>query len=214
MQFTPDLTLALYFGMSKFDNVKPNEKNKTKKFLAIDQAKKDCDDLKACLEHYNIRNPNDIYLLDNDPSKDEYDEKIVEITGRIKECEKAGTKILIVTLYAGHGMLKDGMQTLLTNEFDEKKGFYKMILAETWARDWARYTNTYVICFFACCRQLYSDKRYVNSQEAVNQKKKPTPDQEIIKKNSLEEAKRKNFLADSKRSSHSTQGIFALVNEN
>ena len=70
---------------------------------------------------------------------------------------------LIITLYAGHGMLKDGMQSLLMNEFDNLKGFYKMIYAEKIARDWASHPNTYVIVFFACCRQLYKESRYEKS---------------------------------------------------
>ena len=55
MQFTPDVTLAVYFGMSKFDKVikKDSEGNPEMKdgkyrprFDNIEQAKKDCDDLR------------------------------------------------------------------------------------------------------------------------------------------------------------------------
>ena len=68
-------------------------------------------------------------------------------------------KYLVISLFAGHGMIKDGMQSLLINEYNELTGFYNMFEAEKWMRDIAeRLTNVYVVSFFACCRQLYKEK--------------------------------------------------------
>ena len=32
--------------------------------------------------------------------------------------------------YSGHGMIRDGRQVMLLNEFDQYRGFYKMLGAE------------------------------------------------------------------------------------
>ena len=63
---------------------------------------------------------------------------------------------LVVILFAGHGILRDGMQSLLFNEYDPKTGFYKLLKVEAKLRVWAEiYPNLYTIGIFACCRQLY-----------------------------------------------------------
>ena len=62
-------------------------------------------------------------------------------------------KYLIVFLFAGHGILKDGMQALLINEYDSKNRFYGLLKAEGKLRLWAEiYPNAYIIGIFACCR--------------------------------------------------------------
>ena len=37
---------------------------------------------------------------------------------------------IVLSCFAGHGMLYEGKQVLLTNEYDSKKGFYKRINVE------------------------------------------------------------------------------------
>ena len=44
---------------------------------------------------------------------------------------------LVIFLFAGHGMIKEGAQVLLYNEFDENTGYYKMFKAEETIRQWA-----------------------------------------------------------------------------
>ena len=64
---------------------------------------------------------------------------------------------LIIFLFAGHGLLKDGQQVLVLNEYDQKTSFYKLYMAEKKLRTLARvFTNSYLIGIFACCRQLYN----------------------------------------------------------
>ena len=67
---------------------------------------------------------------------------------------------LVVCLFAGHGVLKDGAQALVYNEYNKKTNFYALLNAEKVVRGMAnRCSNAYMICIFACCRQLYkSDK--------------------------------------------------------
>ena len=66
-------------------------------------------------------------------------------------------KFCTIWLFAGHGILKLGMQTIMVNEFDPKKGFYKLYNAEETIRVMANNnSNSYMITIFACCRQLYN----------------------------------------------------------
>ena len=64
---------------------------------------------------------------------------------------------IVILLFAGHGILKDGMQTLVLNEYDQKSGFYKLFKAEDTVRklSYALNLNSYFICCFACCRELF-----------------------------------------------------------
>ena len=66
---------------------------------------------------------------------------------------KPPVNYLVIFLFAGHGMIKDGSQVLLYNEFDEKTGFYKMFRAEKKIRQWAEiFPNAYLMGIYACCR--------------------------------------------------------------
>ena len=64
---------------------------------------------------------------------------------------------IVILLFAGHGILKDGMQTLVLNEYDSKTGFYKLFKAEDTVRKLSAVfnLNSYFICSFACCRELF-----------------------------------------------------------
>ena len=56
-------------------------------------------------------------------------------------------------LFAGQGVMKDGMQSLLVNEYDPKSEYYRMLPAENLIRGLAEeFTNGYMIAFFACSR--------------------------------------------------------------
>ncbi len=59
----------------------------------------------------------------------------------------------VIFFFAGHGVLYDGMQALLLNEFNERQPFYNMYMAEKEIRRIAEANeNSYVIAMFACCR--------------------------------------------------------------
>ena len=63
--------------------------------------------------------------------------------------------IFILCLFAGHGMIQDGRQILLVNEFDQGKSFYKTIGAEENIRNLAQnFSNAYLVVIFACCREI------------------------------------------------------------
>ena len=63
---------------------------------------------------------------------------------------------LIVFLFAGHGILRDGLQHLVYNEFNKREGFYQLFNAEGKIRYWSEiYPHAYFISLFACCRQIH-----------------------------------------------------------
>ena len=63
------------------------------------------------------------------------------------------TKYFGLFLYAGHGMIKDGLQYILLNELDKNKGFYVLNQVEKEIRLLtANYMNCYLVAIFACCR--------------------------------------------------------------
>ena len=81
------------------------------------------------------------------------------ILKRIKSEPKK--KFVLVYLIAGHGIQTGGLQTVVINEFDEKTRFYKIWGVESDIRDWTENNaNVYIVCFFACCRELHNATRH------------------------------------------------------
>ena len=64
---------------------------------------------------------------------------------------------------------------MLVNEYDPKKGFYKLFNAEEKIRLMASLCkNSYMITIFACCRQLYDEKKmqgYFSKTQIAEEKK-------------------------------------------
>ena len=83
----------------------------------------------------------------------------MEVFNKIRAKLKAGkekqprTNYLVVCLFACHGILKDGLQYVVFNEFDKRAQFYKMMKVEFLLTDFAsKFPNSYIIGIFACCR--------------------------------------------------------------
>ena len=63
--------------------------------------------------------------------------------------------ILTLSCYASHGMIQDGRQVILVNEYASDKGFYKIVGVEENTRMLAmKYSNAYLIVIYACCREI------------------------------------------------------------
>ena len=94
-------------------------------------AKKDCLALRACLEKYQIKESDVVWLGDN-PTTTQLGNEIDKISKKLRLGKKARPpeSYLVIILFAGHGILKDGMQMLLYNEYDQATGFYKLLKAE------------------------------------------------------------------------------------
>ena len=75
------------------------------------------------------------------------------LTKKFIKLKKENKKLLLVCLIAGHGFIKDCMQVLAVNEYDEKSNFYPLFPVEKALRGFAEsYENIYIIAMFAACR--------------------------------------------------------------
>ena len=154
--FIPNHTLAVFFGMTKFDiNYRKTRKGEYVPFFDdLPEAKRDCEDLKKCLNNYNFKEEN-CYDLSNNPTLKQIEAVWQKIRARLKEGKNQQPKVnyTIIFLFAGHGMLMEGNQVLVLNEWDKDQGFYRLFQAEKRLRMLAdSYENCYVIGIFACCR--------------------------------------------------------------
>ena len=115
--------------------------------------------MKTILDYYKVDMERDIvYNLKNDPSEEEFLEVYGSIVHMLEKAKKARPmeNIVIIFLFAGHGILKDGCQTLVLNEFDPNTKFYKLLTVEDKIRTLSNtYPNIYNIAIFACCRELW-----------------------------------------------------------
>ena len=67
----------------------------------------------------------------------------------------------IFYLLAGHGMIVNGSQAVLLNQFDKSPTFYKIWAVEADIRDIAiRYSNSYQVALFACCREIMNREKH------------------------------------------------------
>ena len=63
--------------------------------------------------------------------------------------------VFILCLFASHGMIRDGRQVILVNEYDKTTGFYNLLGVEENIRMAARMSsNSYYVSIFACCREI------------------------------------------------------------
>ena len=62
-------------------------------------------------------------------------------------------------LYAGHGMIREGSQCIVLNQFDAKYEFYQLRPVERDIRLISgTYKNSYLVGIFACCREIFIPK--------------------------------------------------------
>ena len=85
------------------------------------------------------------------------------------------TNYLLIFFFAGHGVLLEGSQAILLNEYDKRSGFYKLKKVEAKLRSLAEtFPNAYVVGIFACCRQYYNPEKMRNKKgETPNYFPKP-----------------------------------------
>lgn len=185
--FVPDHCIAVYFATSKFDEVQEvkSDGSVVQAYGDLTAAKPDCDTLRECLEKYGIRNPADIYNLDNNPTLKEVTDvcKKIEIRLKAGKFMEPPENYLVIFLFAGHGILHDGMQSVLVNEYMNRTKFYKMFRAEAIIRGYAgTYPNSYIIGIFACCRQLYNQNEMtgkISKKEADALKQKQIEEKKV-----------------------------------
>ena len=157
--FMPKRRIALVFGMSRFDAVWEISKQGDLKqaFRDLETTVRDCYQLLEGLKKYSIKK-RDVINLGHNPTGADVTDALAKISKRLREGKKKRPveKFLLVCLFAGHGILKDGMQSMLLNEYDENTGFYRLLCAEAKLRLWSEiYPNAYILGIFACCRQIF-----------------------------------------------------------
>ena len=106
-----------------------------------------------------------------------------QIEERLKRNDQK--KILFLHVFAGHGVQKDGKQTLLVNEheawdklnnttkdkaYEAQNHFYARFEAETITKDLAdKYEHSYHLCIFVCCREMEKlEYDYISNAQAIN----------------------------------------------
>ena len=103
--------------MSHYDKVLKcnNEGVILQALLDNQQAKKDCDDLRRCLEKFGINDPHDVYDLSEDPTKEQTIQVFRDIMFRLTEGRDSPVKVnyLVFFIFAGHGVLQDGQHSML-----------------------------------------------------------------------------------------------------
>ena len=68
-------------------------------------------------------------------------------------------EILSLQTFACHGIISEGSQKVLINEFDQYGTFYQTVNVETSIRlNASRVPNVYFLLLFACCREGYTAK--------------------------------------------------------
>ena len=88
----------------------------------LDKCKEDCDTLEDAFSRFEFTDPGNIYRLHNPTSKQVRDVRLA-VVKRIREHPEK--KFVVVYLIAGHGIQINGQQTVVINEFDKSKRFYR-----------------------------------------------------------------------------------------
>ena len=104
-----------------------------------DSSKKDCNAMRHALEKYEFTS---IISLEVNTQIT----KVISAVSSIKKrCrESPAENFLIVYVLASHGMIVDGQQVVLLNQFDERTRYYKMWSAERDIREIAEtFANSY-----------------------------------------------------------------------
>ena len=120
--FKPDRMIVVYFAVANFNRVGKWDE-RTGKFIQhfknLPNAKTDCDTMKQVLDYYKIDDKGDkVYDLSNDPSLEEFEKVYTEIGKLLAKGKQKQINYLTIFLFAGHGILNDGMQCLVLNEYD------------------------------------------------------------------------------------------------
>ena len=132
--FVPQKTLAVFFGSTTYDQVYEKKVTRDREIVLqqceddLKEAKDDINVLKACLEKCGTE---DFYILD-EPSSKEASDVFEQIHKRVKAGKVGPNRVnyLIIYLFAGHGINKDGMQAFLLNEWYDKERYYTSFNAE------------------------------------------------------------------------------------
>ena len=124
-----------------------------------DPCKHDVEVLKEALGPYGVRNPENIFVHDNDATFRSTSKTLIKVKNLFKKNPEKS--YAVIHLYASHGMIVSGRQVVLMNEFNKTSRFYKMLGVEQNVRDMARdHPNSFHLVFFACCREIFDYRKH------------------------------------------------------
>ena len=152
--------ILVVYSATVFNKVwKKHSRNTVKQALDnLSKCKLDCDKLEAVFALYGFTNPKNIYRL-SDPDVKQVNAVRNAIPARFKE--EPEKKFAVVILVAGHGIQFNGQQSVVINAFDKNSRFYRLWPVENDIRNWTeKYSNSYIVSFFACCRELHNVTRH------------------------------------------------------
>ena len=136
---------------------------------ALSEVYKDANQLIAALKHYAIGTQEGTLIRLTDIR----DKKIInKVRADLKKLAEANPdrKMLIFYGFAGHGMQLDGEQVVIINQFNKRTGFYEWWAAEADIRLMAKkYSNTFSIGIFACCREIFKPAKHCGLFEGTKQ---------------------------------------------
>ena len=122
--------------------------------------------MKSVLDYYKVNAETDkVFELDDDPSYDQVMEVFSKIIRDVDKGKKVSPQehVAVIFLFAGHGILKDGCQAMVMNEYDPDTKFYKLLRIEDKIRSLSNsYTNVFNIAIFACCRELWKHEDMID----------------------------------------------------
>ena len=104
-------------------------------FEDLIDTKKDYQEFEKLIEKFGIKKGGKqevkIYKLNNAPYG-AYKKKFNDFSKKISAARKSKTnqKFLLICLFAMHGLMKDGSQHIVINEFDPRTKFYRLWNAE------------------------------------------------------------------------------------
>ena len=123
-QFIAHRKIVVLFAATSFDAV--HTKDGTKIYDDIEECQEDINLIEEVLQHYPISEDDRVIkLVDKDACIDRFDELYLELVKELSEAEQNDENVLLISVFAGHGILKNGTQYLVTNEFlsSERKLF-------------------------------------------------------------------------------------------
>ena len=124
--FIPDRRLVIAIATSRYHKAHKRVDDKIMQGVTdLSECRKDIEIVCSTLKRYNIKDMGrkDIYKLDKDPSWAEVIVARKDLSSRVKN--SPDLKFLLIFVVAGHGIMRDGRQTILVNEFDKSTSFYK-----------------------------------------------------------------------------------------
>ena len=118
-----------------------------------------------------------MFKMLDEPTLEQMKATRTELKKLLKENEHK--KILVVYVFAGHGIVEAGTQAVVLNEFRKSTGFYWYFKVENMLRDIAeKYQNSFHLAFYACCREIHDPNRHCGGYTGT--------DEEVAKQAALE----------------------------